>query len=59
MDLVPKGKNSCKLRLQGSASFLKIPYVADKLEKVEKGVYGLSPDGAEAVQSAGRVLGAD
>jgi hypothetical protein len=28
-------------------------------EKVEKGVYGISPSGAEAVQAAGRVLGAD
>lgn len=28
-------------------------------EKVEKGVYGLTPSGAEAVRTAGRVLGAD
>ncbi|MFK7836227.1 MAG: DUF2161 domain-containing phosphodiesterase [Sulfitobacter sp.] len=28
-------------------------------EKVEKGVYGLTPAGAEAVATAGRVLGAD
>lgn len=28
-------------------------------EKVEKGVYGLTPAGAEAVSTAGRVLGAD
>lgn len=28
-------------------------------EKVEKGVYGLTPTGAEAVATAGRVLGAD
>jgi hypothetical protein len=28
-------------------------------EKVEKGVYGLTPAGADAVGTAGRVLGAD
>lgn len=28
-------------------------------EKVDKGIYGLSPTGAEAVQTAGRLLGSD
>ncbi|WP_150122087.1 DUF2161 domain-containing phosphodiesterase, partial [Sulfitobacter sp. HI0129] len=28
-------------------------------EKVDKGIYGLTPTGAEAVQTAGRLLGSD